>query len=44
MRGLFKLLFANRPVGEKYKMNIIILEFNHFTNGKKSLRTFASEL
>ena len=40
MRDLFKLRFTNRPVREKYKMNMIIPEFNQVSYGKKSLRTF----
>ena len=44
MRDLFKLRFTNRPVREKYKMNMIILEFNQVSYGKKSLRTFDLKL
>ena len=44
MRDLFKLRFTNRPVREKYKMNMIIPEFNQVSYGKKSLRTFGPKL
>ena len=44
MRDLFKLRFTDRSVPEKYKMNMIIPEFNQVTYGKKSLRTFAPKL
>ena len=44
MRDLFKLRFTNRPVREKYKMNMIIPEFNQVSCGKKSLRTFGPKL
>ena len=30
----------NRPIREKYKMNMIIPDFNQVFYGKKSLRTF----
>ena len=36
-KDLFILRFTNRPIREKYKMNIIISEFNQVTYGKKSL-------
>ena len=39
-----KLRFTNRPVREKYKMNMIIPEFNQVSYGKKSLRTFVPTL
>ena len=44
MRDLFKLRFTNRPVREKYKMIIIIPEFNQVSYGKKSLRTLGPNL
>ena len=44
MRDLFKLRFTNRPVREKYKMNMIIPEFNQVSYGKKSLSTFGPKL
>ena len=44
MRDLFKLRWTNRPVREKYKMNMIIPEFNQVSYGKKSLRTFGPKL
>ena len=44
MRDLFKLGFTNRPVCEKCKMNMNILEFNQVTYEKKSLRTFGTKL
>ena len=44
VRDLFKLRFTNRPVREKYKMNMIIPEFNQVSYGKKSLRTFGPKL
>ena len=44
MRDLFKLRFTDRSVPEKYKMNMIIPEFNQVTYGKKSLRTFGLKL
>ena len=44
MREPFKLRFTNRPVREKYKMNMIIPDFNQVSYGKKSLRTFAPKL
>ena len=44
MRDLFKLRFTNRPVREKYKMNMIIPEFNQVFYGRKSLRTFDPKL
>ena len=37
MRDLFKLRFTNRPVPEKYKMSMIIPDFNQVSYGKKSL-------
>ena len=40
----FELRLTNRPVREKYKMNIIIPEFNQVYYGKNSLRTFVLEL
>ena len=40
MRDLSKLRFTNRPVHEKYKINLIIPEFNQNSYDKKSLRTF----
>ena len=42
MRDLFILQLTNRPVGEKYKMNLIIPEFKNL--GKKSLRIFGPKL
>ena len=44
MRDLFKLQFTNMPVREKYKMNMIVLEFNQVSSGKKNLRTFGPKL
>ena len=44
MRNLFKLRFTNRHVREKYKMNMIIPEFNQVSYGKKSLRNFSPKL
>ena len=44
MSDLFKLRLANRPVGEKYKMNMIISRFNQVSYGKKNLRTFGHKL
>ena len=44
MRDFFKLRFTNRPVREKYKMNMIIPELNQVSYGKKSLRTFGPKL
>ena len=39
MRDLLKLRFTSRPVRKKYKMNVIIPEFNHVSYGKNTLRT-----
>ena len=36
MRDLFKLRFTNRPVREKYKMNMIIPEFNQVSYGRRA--------
>ena len=36
MRDLFNLRLTNRPVGDKYAMNMIILKFNQVCCGKKS--------
>ena len=36
---VFKLRFTNRPVREKYQMNMIIIKFNQVSYGKKSFRT-----
>ena len=36
MRDLFKLRFTNRPVREKYKMNMIIPEFNQVLMGRRA--------
>ena len=44
MRDLFKLRFTNWPVSEKYKMNMIIPEFNQVSYGKKSFKTFGPKL
>ena len=44
MRNLFKLRLINRQVREKYKMNLVIPEFNQVSYGKKSLRTFGLKL
>ena len=44
MSDLFKLQLANRPVGEKYKTNMIISRFNQVSYGKKNLRTFGHKL
>ena len=44
MRNLFKLQLINCPAREKHKMNMITLEFNHVSYGKKSLRTFGLKL
>ena len=44
MRYLFKLRLTKRSVREKYKMNMIIPEFNQVSYGKKSLRTFNPKL
>ena len=44
MRDLFKSRFTNRPVREKYKINMIIPEFNQVSYGKKSLRIFGPKL
>ena len=44
MRDFFKLRLTNRPVREKYKMNMIIPEFNQIEDGKKRLRTFGPKL
>ena len=44
MRDLFKLQLTNRPVPEKYKMNMIIREFNQVFYRKKSIRTFGPKL
>ena len=44
MRDLFKLQFTNRPVREKYNVNMIIAEFNQVSYGKKSLRFFGPKL
>ena len=38
MRHLFKLRLANRPFREKYKMYVIIPEFNHIYFGQKRFR------
>ena len=43
-RDLFRLLLTNRPVHEKYRMNMIIPEFNQISYGKKSLRIFDLKL
>ena len=43
MRDLFKLRFTNRPVREKYKMNMIIPEFHQANYGKTSLISFSSK-
>ena len=40
MRDLFKLGLTNRPVREKYRMNMIIAEFNRVSYGKKRSRIF----
>ena len=40
----FKLGLSSRPVREKYKMNMIIPEFNQVYYGKKSLKTFSPKL
>ena len=39
MKDLVKLRFSNRPVREKYQINMIIIKFNQVSYGKKSLRT-----
>ena len=44
MRYLFKLRLTKRSAREKYKMNMIIPEFNQVSYGKKSLRTFNPKL
>ena len=44
MSDLSKLRLANRPVREKYKMNMIISRFNQVFYGKKNLRTFGHKL
>ena len=44
MRDYFKLRFTTRPVREKYKINMIIPEFNQVSCGKKSLRTLGPKL
>lgn len=44
MLNLFKLRLTNRHICEKYKMNMIILEFNEVFYGKKSLRILDSKL
>ena len=44
MRNLFKLQFTNRPVREKYQMNIIIPEFNQVYYGESSFRAFSPKL
>ena len=44
MRDLIKLRFTTRPVREKYKINMIIPEFNQVSCGKKSLRTLGPKL
>ena len=44
MRDLFKLRLTSGPALEKYKMNMIIPEFNQISYGKKSLKTFYPKL
>ena len=44
MRDIIKLRLTNRLVREKYKMNMVILEFNLVSYGKKSLRAFGPKL
>ena len=43
-RDLCKLRFTNRPVTEKYKMSMIIPEFNQVSFGKKRLKIFGHKL
>ena len=44
MRKLFKSRLTNRHDCEKYKMNMIIPDFNQVFYGKKSLRIFDPKL
>ena len=43
-RDIFQLWLSNRPVREKYKKNMIILEFNLVSYEKKNWITFSRNL
>ena len=43
-RDLFKLRLANRPILEKYRMNMFIPGFNQVFYGKEGLRIFGPKL